>query len=352
MWGVKEWGCCDDCCSTIGLILFVYLTFGGTTIVNCDSKNAFVKTENDILNIYIDENPYSLNRQKFHHRLNGSQSAETIAITTTTESLNLHQSLSTDNNSFSQPLCKCQTTTKNGFTSHVQCSICPENRELILFQHRNDDNLLTELNYLNKNHNDNDDGDVVGHNYATLRGIHYKKKRIRRRDTNDSGNEKRNATAIFTPSTTAATPILQHPAPQPQSGIVTAATTAKSSIPSGMSMHPDNDEVQVVLPTPNTRDAIPENGIINNISSSIIENTTCTEPSCINHTIVCVGEPDYCNYTYEEYVEMLYDYIYPTVPEWILIFSHAVVFFMGLVSCIIKFLKVFLFVFQFIYSQG
>lgn len=61
-------------------------------------------------------------------------------------------------------------------------------------------------------------------------------------------------------------------------------------------------------------------------------NTSCMDDDCINHNITCVGEPLYCNYTYEEYVQMLYDYIYPSVSEWILIFSHAVVFFMGLVS--------------------
>lgn len=64
--------------------------------------------------------------------------------------------------------------------------------------------------------------------------------------------------------------------------------------------------------------------------------TTCSpdDENCIIslHNSTCVGEEIYCNYTYEEYVDMLYDYIYPTVPEWILIFSHAVVFFMGLVS--------------------
>lgn len=60
-------------------------------------------------------------------------------------------------------------------------------------------------------------------------------------------------------------------------------------------------------------------------------NSSCIDDECINHNITCVGEAIYCNYTYDEYVEMIYDYIYPTVSEWILIFSHAVVFFMGLV---------------------
>jgi hypothetical protein len=52
----------------------------------------------------------------------------------------------------------------------------------------------------------------------------------------------------------------------------------------------------------------------------------------IDHTITCVGDPEYCNLTKEEYEELLFDYIAPTVPEWILIFSHIVVFLMGLVS--------------------
>lgn len=54
----------------------------------------------------------------------------------------------------------------------------------------------------------------------------------------------------------------------------------------------------------------------------------------IDHTLVCVGEEEYCNLTREEYVKLLADYIAPTVPEWILIFSHIVVFLMGLVSFI------------------
>lgn len=72
--------------------------------------------------------------------------------------------------------------------------------------------------------------------------------------------------------------------------------------------------------------------------------TTCSpdDENCIIslHNSTCVGEEIYCNYTYEEYVDMLYDYIYPTVPEWILIFSHAVVFFMGLVSTSILYIFV------------
>lgn len=46
----------------------------------------------------------------------------------------------------------------------------------------------------------------------------------------------------------------------------------------------------------------------------------------------CPGEQEFCNLTREQYEELLYDYIFPTVPEWILIFSHIVVFLMGLVS--------------------
>lgn len=66
--------------------------------------------------------------------------------------------------------------------------------------------------------------------------------------------------------------------------------------------------------------------------------TTCSEsnPECvIDHSIQCVGDPAYCNLTEHEYMMLLYDYIWPTVPEWILICSHLVVFLMGLVSVLI-----------------
>lgn len=46
----------------------------------------------------------------------------------------------------------------------------------------------------------------------------------------------------------------------------------------------------------------------------------------------CVGEPEYCNMTREEYLEMLDDYIFPQPYEWVLIGTHAVVFFIGLVG--------------------
>lgn len=62
---------------------------------------------------------------------------------------------------------------------------------------------------------------------------------------------------------------------------------------------------------------------------------TCSESSgdcAIDHSVVCVGDPEFCNLTQSEYEELLYDYISPTVPEWILIFSHICVFLMGLVS--------------------
>lgn len=63
--------------------------------------------------------------------------------------------------------------------------------------------------------------------------------------------------------------------------------------------------------------------------------TTCSETSLecvIDHSLVCVGDPVFCNLTKEEYEQLLFDYISPTIPEWILIFSHIVVFLMGLVS--------------------
>lgn len=55
----------------------------------------------------------------------------------------------------------------------------------------------------------------------------------------------------------------------------------------------------------------------------------------IDHTKVCVGDPIYCNLTLDEYTELLNDYISPTSTEWILIFSHSIVFLMGLVSILL-----------------
>lgn len=74
------------------------------------------------------------------------------------------------------------------------------------------------------------------------------------------------------------------------------------------------------------------------VTHQVYQNATCIEhedPDCIiDHNITCVGDRQYCNLTYDEYMSLLYDYIYPTVPEWILIGSHSVVFVMGLVSCL------------------
>ncbi|KFB46962.1 AGAP004783-PA-like protein [Anopheles sinensis] len=52
----------------------------------------------------------------------------------------------------------------------------------------------------------------------------------------------------------------------------------------------------------------------------------------IDHNVTCVGDPDFCNLTYDEYRQLLMDYIYPSTGEWILIASHTVVFIMGLTS--------------------
>lgn len=44
----------------------------------------------------------------------------------------------------------------------------------------------------------------------------------------------------------------------------------------------------------------------------------------------CVGDPQYCNMTKEEYVKMIQEYIYPNPYEWILIATHTFVFITGL----------------------
>ncbi|CAH2057392.1 unnamed protein product, partial [Iphiclides podalirius] len=46
----------------------------------------------------------------------------------------------------------------------------------------------------------------------------------------------------------------------------------------------------------------------------------------------CVGDPEFCNMTKDEYLEMLNDYIYPQPYEWVLIATHAIVFVIGLIG--------------------
>lgn len=72
-------------------------------------------------------------------------------------------------------------------------------------------------------------------------------------------------------------------------------------------------------------------------SASTDWTTTCSPelPDCvIDHTKVCIGHADYCNLTESEYRELLAEYIYPSVSEWILICSHIFVFLLGLVSLV------------------
>ncbi|CAD7089438.1 unnamed protein product [Hermetia illucens] len=56
------------------------------------------------------------------------------------------------------------------------------------------------------------------------------------------------------------------------------------------------------------------------------------DSQAIDHNETCVGDALYCNLTYEEYIELVYDYIYPTTTEWIFICLHSIVFIMGLVG--------------------
>lgn len=78
-----------------------------------------------------------------------------------------------------------------------------------------------------------------------------------------------------------------------------------------------------------------------NSTESTIDFSTTPETICnekedenctIDHNLICVGDEQYCNLTYDEYTELLNNYIYPTTNEWILIVSHMIVFIMGLVS--------------------
>lgn len=87
------------------------------------------------------------------------------------------------------------------------------------------------------------------------------------------------------------------------------------------------------------------------ISPDTYTTSNCSDDGiCEETNSTCLGDPIYCNYTYEEYAQMLYDYIYPTVPEWILIFSHSVVFFTGLVSIILHSTYLVIFVYMDVWS--
>lgn len=59
---------------------------------------------------------------------------------------------------------------------------------------------------------------------------------------------------------------------------------------------------------------------------------TTTEFDFNNTDEPCVGMLEYCNMTRDEYMEMLYDYIFPQPYEWVLIAIHAVVFIIGLIG--------------------
>ena len=49
----------------------------------------------------------------------------------------------------------------------------------------------------------------------------------------------------------------------------------------------------------------------------------------------CIGDPEFCNMTREDYTAMLNDYIYPQTYEWVLIGTHTAVFVIGLVGNIL-----------------
>lgn len=72
-----------------------------------------------------------------------------------------------------------------------------------------------------------------------------------------------------------------------------------------------------------------------NIGKVKMEDFTANENEIMNETKIienCVGDPQFCNMSKEEYVEMLNNYIYPYTYEWVLIGTHTVVFIAGLVG--------------------
>lgn len=75
-------------------------------------------------------------------------------------------------------------------------------------------------------------------------------------------------------------------------------------------------------------------GVADRHDDDVTNETACTAGDCgaYENDTICVGDVIYCNLTYEEYHELLYDYIFPSVSEWVLIISHIIVFVVGLVS--------------------
>lgn len=74
-----------------------------------------------------------------------------------------------------------------------------------------------------------------------------------------------------------------------------------------------------------------QNGTYEMIDGDITTDDTLMELDQNNET--CPGEQEYCNYTELQYRQMLFDYIFPTPGEWVLIGCHTIVFLVGLVSC-------------------
>ncbi|XP_045505083.1 orexin/Hypocretin receptor type 1-like [Colias croceus] len=67
-------------------------------------------------------------------------------------------------------------------------------------------------------------------------------------------------------------------------------------------------------------------------TTSVYEDTTVYYESYNYTDEPCVGDPEYCNMTREEYFLMLNEYIYPQPYEWVLIATHAIVFVIGLIG--------------------
>ncbi|XP_034826219.1 orexin/Hypocretin receptor type 1-like [Maniola hyperantus] len=82
-----------------------------------------------------------------------------------------------------------------------------------------------------------------------------------------------------------------------------------------------------------TKDLKDKDKMVANRSDEIEDRSTTEFFDADNYTEdSCVGDPEYCNMTKEEYFEMLNEYIYPQPYEWVLIATHAIVFVIGLIG--------------------
>ncbi|KAL4717450.1 hypothetical protein ACJJTC_000599 [Scirpophaga incertulas] len=92
-------------------------------------------------------------------------------------------------------------------------------------------------------------------------------------------------------------------------------------------------EPEYILLNTTKNDITGSNNIDLQLSKMIDQADTTDDYDIYNFTEEpCVGDPEFCNMTKEEYMDMLNEYIFPHPYEWVLIATHAIVFVIGLIG--------------------